>query len=424
MLHSSRGLYSASPPQGLMASILHGVRTTKSSKIVQGRARLIPFPLLACREVPLALRFPIFEQKRWKSLPLRCGMGNSSFRSFFSLYLSSVICGKRCVSQNAASEATSAPAWPFSSSAYSSSTVNSSEGNPSSTSFSHPFISSQKKGKMSFTYRPRWKYSAPFRSSSLTDYMYCKDKTHAVSIARTYRHRVNTDVTITLIPLRHLAHPLFYSQVDALCQQHESVLMEGRTPTTGAPFSTLVPPRDPIPANQRPLDHEDDEGWEPRAIEDFFQPFSWGVNNSPVHTVIHAADKYDYERLPWYCSLRFNFPLLGSFEREKHCLNVIPFLVENGYKSFAIPWGAGHMCIFHEMLLGNGFEPVGMCSLLMFNRIDGEHSEAELLKMLNYEKRIARRVNLAYITGALMVLYFLSSMFEVEFSGPPKRLPS
>lgn len=272
-------------------------------------------------------------------------------------------------------------------------------------------------------FRPRWRYAAPFRTSTLTDYIYCRDDTHAVSIARSYRHPVY-DVTVTLIPLRHLAHPLFFSQVDALCSQHQSVLMEGRVPLTGAPHSTLVPPRDPIPPNQRPLDHEDDEGWEPRAIEDFFQPFSWGVKGSPEFTVIHAADKYDYECLPWYCSIRFNAPLLGSLAREQHCLSMIPPLRLNGYKSFAIPWGAGHMTIFHEMLLDNGFESVGMCSLLMFNRIDGDHSEAELMKMRAYEKRITRRVYVAYIAGALMVLYVLSTMFDVEISrGPSKLLP-
>lgn len=294
----------------------------------------------------------------------------------------------------------------------------------SSDSSSSSFDSSQKKKEWKeFVYRPRWKYSAPFRSSSFTDYMYCKGKSHAVSIARTYRHREKSDLTVTLIPLRHLAHPIFFAQVDALCGQHESVLMEGRTPLTGAPYSTLVPSREPLPMNQRPIDHEDDEGWEPRAVEDFFQPFSWGVTNSPRHTVIHAADRYDYEYLPWYCSLRFNIPLLGSMEREKHCLNMILPLYENGYKSFAIPWGAGHMCIFHEMLLDNHFEQVGMCSLLMLNRIDGERSEAELLKLQSYEKKLSRRVTLAYVAGALMVLYILSTMFEVEFSGPSKRLP-
>lgn len=301
---------------------------------------------------------------------------------------------------------------------------NAADDDLSSASSSTSSSSSQKKNKWKeFAYRPRWKYSAPFRSSTFTDYMYCKGKSHAVSIARTYRHREKSDLTVTLIPLRHLAHPIFFAQVDALCGQHESVLMEGRTPLTGAPYSTLVPPRDPIPVNQRPIDHEDDEGWEPRAVEDFFQPFSWGVKNSLAHTVIHAADRYDYEYLPWYCSIRFNIALLGSMEREKHCLNMILPLYENGYKSFAIPWGAGHMCIFHEMLLDNQFEQVGMCSLLMLNRIDGERSEAELLKLQSYEKKLSRRVTFAYIAGALMVLYILSTMFEVEFSGPSRRLP-
>lgn len=278
-------------------------------------------------------------------------------------------------------------------------------------------------GGWAFVFRRRWQYSAPFRTSSLCDYLCTRGKTHAVSVAHIYKHYAR-DITVTLIPLRHLAHPLFFSQVDSLCSQHDSVLMEGRVPLTGAPYSTLVPPREPIPANQRPIDHEDDEGWEPRAIEDFFQPFSWGVKGSPKFTVIHAADKYDYECLPWYCSLRFNAPLLGSLAREKHCLSMIPLLRESGYKSFAIPWGAGHMPIFHEMLIDNGFESAGMCSLLMFNRIDGDLSEAELMRMRTVEKRIARRATMAYVIGALMVLYVLSTYFEVEFSAAPSYRPS
>eukprot|EP00796_Vickermania_ingenoplastis_P001824 gene1824-1110_t len=276
-----------------------------------------------------------------------------------------------------------------------------------------------------FRYRPRWRYASPFRSSSVLDYVCSRGRNHIASIAHTYRHPLH-GLTVTLIPLRHMAHPSFFSQVDALCSQHQSVLMEGRTPLAGAPYSTLVPPREPIPANQRPVDHEDDEGWEPRALEDFFQPFSWGVLHSPEFTVIHAADKYDYECLPWYCSVRFNAPLIGSLAREQHCLDMIPHLHRSGYKSFAIPWGAAHMPIFHEMLLDNGFEPVGMCSLLMFSRIDGDRSEGEVMRLQSYEKRVRRRGYIGYALAAVLVLYVLATMFEVELSGAPssKRLES
>lgn len=236
-----------------------------------------------------------------------------------------------------------------------------------------------------------------------------------MSIAQTYLHP-ETEVRVTLVPLRHLAHPSFFAQVDSLCCQHQSVLMEGRTGLTGAPYSTLVPPREPLPLNARPPDMDDDEGWEPREEECFFQPFSWGVIGSPEMTVIHAADHYDYERLPWYASVRFSTPLIGSLAREKCCLNMIPHLFESGYRSFAIPWGAAHMPIFHEMLLDNGFEPFGMCSLLMFNQIDGERSEGELLRMLTYERRLQRRSYLLYGLAGLAVLWGLSRFCEVEWS--------
>lgn len=189
-----------------------------------------------------------------------------------------------------------------------------------------------------------------------------------------------TKVRVTVIGVLHEAHPMFYKQVDQLCCQHDSVLMEGRTPIAGAPHSTLVPPRKTI-GQVRPDGHEDDEGWEPNTHEGFWQPFSWGVRDSPQFTVVHAADRYDYEKLPWWASVRFNVPLYGSYAREKYCLDMIPVLVENGYRSFAIPWGAAHGPVFGSMLVRNGFEEVAGGSLIVFNSIDGVHSTGWVRRM-------------------------------------------
>ncbi|CCW64920.1 unnamed protein product [Phytomonas sp. EM1] len=285
-----------------------------------------------------------------------------------------------------------------------------SSGDPSSTSQLQSEVGA-------FSYKPRWRYMAPFRSKSVTDFIFCRDD-YAVSIAHTYKYGgagSSDNTLVTLIPLRHFAHPLFFKQVDDLCCQHDSVLMEGRAPLTGAPHSTMVPPRE-RPKEVRPPDHEDDEGWEPREMENFFQPFSWGVKDSPNHTVVHAADKYDYEKLPWWCSVRFNAPVLGSLKREKHCLNMIYPLRCNGYRTFAIPWGAAHMPIFHEMLLDNGFEPVGMCSLLLLNRVDGDISEGELGKLRAWQRRRERRGTYLQIFAMLIVLYILFSLTSIEYT--------
>lgn len=263
----------------------------------------------------------------------------------------------------------------------------------------------------SFFYRSRWQYAFPFRSKRLHDFIFPREDT-VVSIAQTYRNDAHK-VTVTLIPLRHFAHPQFFHQVDELCSQHHSVLMEGRMPLSGAPFSTFVPPRD-CAVSVRPAGHEDDEGWEPREIERFWQPFSWGVKDSPNRTVIHAADKYDYEKLPWWCSLRFNLPLIGSFAREKHCLDMIYPLSANGYKSFAIPWGAAHMPIFNEMLIDNGFEPIGMCSLLVFNRIDGDISAGEHERFDRLARRQHRLVQLAWGLAIVGALVCMRGFFVVE----------
>ncbi|GET87862.1 hypothetical protein, conserved [Leishmania tarentolae] len=270
-----------------------------------------------------------------------------------------------------------------------------------------------------FIYAPRLRYTVLWRSKQTTDFLVCKDDV-ALSIAHTYRNPA-TDVTVTLIPLRHFAHPDFFQQVDDLCSQHESVLMEGRTPLSGAPYSTMVPPRERLKCT-RPIEHEDDEGWEPREVESFFQPFSWGVKDSPNHTVVHAADKYDYEKLPWWCSVRFNAPVLGSFAREQHCLNMINPLRENMYRSFAIPWGAAHMPVFHEMLLDNGFENVGMCSLLVLKRIDGSISEGEFIKMQHWQRKRARRVWYLYGIGLLALWRLVYAHLTVDYQRGPREM--
>ncbi|KPI86852.1 hypothetical protein ABL78_4088 [Leptomonas seymouri] len=279
---------------------------------------------------------------------------------------------------------------------------------PSSASLSSPAASPTRK----FVYSPRLRYTAPWRSKRLTDFLVCHED-FAISIAHTYRDPVH-NIVVTLIPLRHFAHPDFFRQVDDLCSQHESVLMEGRMPLTGALYSTMVPPRERV-AHTRPPEHEDNEGWEPREVEKFFQPFSWGVTDSPYHTVVHAADKYDYEKLPWWCSVRFNAPVLGSLKREQHCLNMIYPLNDNRYTTFAIPWGAAHMPVMHEMLLDNGFECVGMCSLVVLKRIDGIISEGELSKMQQSQRRQARRIYYVYGVGTAAILRFLYSRISVDY---------
>lgn len=155
-------------------------------------------------------------------------------------------------------------------------------------------------------------------------------------------------------------------------------------------------------------------------MERFFQPFSWGVADSPNHTVVHAADKYDYEKLPWWCSVRFNVPVLGSLKREQHCLDMIYPLNDNAYKSFAIPWGVAHMPVFHEMLLDNGFENVGMCSLVVLNRVDGIISEGEFSKMQLWQRRRAGRINVVYGVGIIAFLSFLYSYVSVDYRRGPQ----
>eukprot|EP00760_Papus_ankaliazontas_P034548 PhM_4_TR7255/c0_g10_i1/m.95237 len=103
---------------------------------------------------------------------------------------------------------------------------------------------------------------------------------------------------VTLVPMVHVGHPSFYHEVDLMCAQHESVLMEGKNGNTLTPILS-IPPRDPILLTKH-KDYSDSEGWEPEDPDDFRQLYSWGVAGSKCNTVIHAADLYDYECLPMW----------------------------------------------------------------------------------------------------------------------------
>lgn len=253
-----------------------------------------------------------------------------------------------------------------------------------------------------FEYKMRIRYSPFFATRGLADFMLSKNE-QMLTVACTYTHEAS-GVRVTLIPLLHYAHPQFYQQVDSLCCQHDSVLMEGRVPNTGSPHSTLVPPRD-FEERVRPIDEEDSEGWEPHDAQKFWQPFSWGVKGSPMFTVVHAADRYDYENLPWWASLRFNVPFFGSYAREKHCLDMISPLVENGYKTFAVPWGAAHMPVFHDMLMDHGFEQTSMCTLIIWSRIDGDRSAAEWSRLDTKMRFLGMRKVLMQAMVAVFVVY-------------------
>ena len=220
-------------------------------------------------------------------------------------------------------------------------------------------------GKMDFGWR--FQYFSVWSNFHVPDFIDA-DQDRVSTYAHTFRHPV-TGVRVTLLPVLHVGHPAFWRQVDELCSQHQSVLMEGRYANTSAP-TTCIPPRQ-MSTEIRPIEHYDAEGWEPNEMEKFFQPYSWGVAHSANHTVIHAGDKYDYEKLPVWASLRYNTPLIGGWAREKHCLSLIPTLHENGYNTFVIPWGAYHMPIMATMLRKNGFEFVGSCRLVVFDRVDG-----------------------------------------------------
>lgn len=239
-----------------------------------------------------------------------------------------------------------------------------------------------------FKFSYRWKYLSFFkvRALGITEFMNV-DPDQATCIAVSYRHP-HSGTMVTLLPVVHAAHPSFWRQCDEICSQHHSVLMEGRY----SPMSTdisVIPPREKF-NDARPEDEIDSEGWEPPAGEHlrrFRQPYSWGVASSDQHTIIHAADSYDYDKLPVWARLRWNVPFIGAYQREKHCLNVLYQLSQNGYESFAIPWGAAHMPIFAKMLLENGFEKASATRVVLFNRVDGPVSAAYTRKLGAYVGR-------------------------------------
>lgn len=239
-----------------------------------------------------------------------------------------------------------------------------------------------------FKFSQRWRYLTYFRVHALSiDEFLHVDQDQAVSVATVYRHP-HSGTMVTLLPVVHAAHPSFWRQCDDLCCQHHSILMEGRY----SPLSTdisVVPPRSKF-NDSRPEEDIDAEGWEPSAgefMKNFRQPYSWGVAESPEHTIIHAADSYDYDKLPVWARLRHNVPFLGGYAREKHCLNILYQLSGNGYESFIIPWGVGHMPIFARMLLENGFHKAGATRVVLFNRIDGPVSAAYVRKLKAWVNR-------------------------------------
>ena len=72
------------------------------------------------------------------------------------------------------------------------------------------------------------------------------------------------------------------------------------------------------------------------------------------------------------------------------------------------------MPVFHEMLLDNGFENVGMCSLVVLNKVDGIISEGEFSKMQRWQRRRARRIYYVYAVGFVAFFSFLYSYVSVD----------
>lgn len=252
----------------------------------------------------------------------------------------------------------------------------------------------------------------PFgRVLQIKDFIAVERNESVTCVARTFTHEQHSNLTVTLIPLLHVAHPSFFKQVDLLCRQHQSVLCEGRCPLrdseTKEQIVTVVPPRE-MATKIRPMGHEDDEGWEPAEPPDFWQPFSWGVIGSSCDTVVHAADLYDYERLPWWCSLRFNVPIIGGYQREKHCFGVMQKLFnEAGYKSFAVPWGVFHMPIMAEMLRRNGFTEASSSGLVPLRYVDGHYSASLCREMFARISWVGRsKLVLQFVILFLSSVYF------------------
>jgi hypothetical protein len=260
----------------------------------------------------------------------------------------------------------------------------------------------------------QWHYAGLWRHYQLAHFVSATTD-QVTTTAHTFKHP--SGVHITLIPIVHVAHPMFWKQCDSICITHESVLMEGRYANLTAP-ATVIPPR-AMAARVRPEDFLDSEGWEPDHAGGFNQPYGWGVRDSPKNTVVHAADKYDYEYLPFWAAVRFNVPFVGGYAREKHCLKLVPYLVENGYKSFAVPWGAAHMPIFATMLEKNGFDLVGQSRLVTFNKIDGVTSQG----WCRFFARRVTRVEMAWwIFRAIPVIATIPLVFsyiqiEVQSNG-------
>jgi hypothetical protein len=271
-----------------------------------------------------------------------------------------------------------------------------------------------KTGKLPpFKFRPSWQYLYTFRNHRFTDFISISDEAMSVRcLSMMYRHE-SSGVTVTLIPVVHVAHPVFFHAIDELCCQHESVLCEGRSPLANAPFSTIVPARD-LPTDVRPSFLNKEEPWEPSDRNAFRQPFSWGVNESPKHTVVHAADLFEPDVNPMIYRLRYQIPLIGHYKREKHCLNMIPPLTDNGYKSFVIPWGAGHMPIFATMLEDNGFEQVGMTGLYAAGAIDGTYSTS-LYRRHKYWTRLMTSLEGATSATAGFASFLIVAFLIVQY---------
>eukprot|EP00759_Apiculatamorpha_spiralis_P039323 PhF_6_TR38142/c0_g1_i1/m.56969 len=192
----------------------------------------------------------------------------------------------------------------------------------------------------------------------------------------------DTKIIVTLIPISHVAHPRFWYEVDKMCSQHSSVLMEGVcAPKSGDIMA--IPPREMVRIDLS----EDSEGWEPDDVNEFRQRYSWGVIESKKSTVVHAADLYDYDRLPLWARLRFQLPLFGRYPREKNIIALIEKLSDPklGYDSFAVPWGAAHMPILASMLENRGFVVQSESRYPIFRLIDGPVSAS-------YVRYVYRRV--------------------------------
>ena len=265
-----------------------------------------------------------------------------------------------------------------------------------------------------FRFTSRWRYLSWFRTDALcvADFL-SVDADQAVAVANVYKH-LPSGVSVTLLPVVHVAHPSFWRHADELCSQHHSVLMEGRFSPTSCDIS-VVPPRAKTEIG-RPEEEVDAEGWEPSPgnfMANFRQPYGWGVLESDVHTIIHAADAYDYDRLPAWARVRFNFPIVGNYKREKHCLRILHQLTGNGYESFCVPWGAAHMPIFAKMLLQNGFTQCGSSRIVLFNRIDGPISAAYTRKLqshVNWSRWLTKIVQGAFVLSAFYGFAFYMGM--------------